>query len=406
MGGMLDGLRVLELSSPSTMLAARILGDFGADVIAVEPLGGSKGRRLDPFVDDIPGLDRSLAWQALNYNKRSISLNSQTADGRAILTELCAKYDTVIEAITPGVPSMLDGLNMPKSLIHCTIAQFSFDGPKSTYRASDLAIMAASGAPTLAGNIKRPPLFFPVPQAIMDTGSDAVLGVLGAIAARDQDGLGQKVEISARVAAMTATFARILYGQSGDVIPTRESEAPGALATRLTYDSIDGYVLVHIFLSGAFAALTKGLVKWLVDEGVLGEDMLAVDWTSFAVPEPPPLDAVRQLEAAINALTSKRSKVDIMDAAREYGFVAAPVMDMNDISQFEHHRDREMFVTTETLVGGKEIEVPARFVRMSEAPIEIRRRAPMFSEHTFEILTKELAMTANEVQALFTHGVI
>ncbi len=72
---MLDDVRVLEVSAPETMLAGRILADLGADVVVVEPPAGSPGRRLAPFLDDKPGIERSLTWHALNYNKRGITLD-------------------------------------------------------------------------------------------------------------------------------------------------------------------------------------------------------------------------------------------------------------------------------------------------------------------------------------------
>ena len=82
---MLDDVRVLEVSAPETMLSGRILADLGADVVVVEPAAGSPGRRLAPFLDDKPGLERSLTWHALNYNKRGITLELSTPDGKALM---------------------------------------------------------------------------------------------------------------------------------------------------------------------------------------------------------------------------------------------------------------------------------------------------------------------------------
>ena len=76
---MLDDVRVLEISAPETMQAGRILAALGADVVVVEPLAGSAGRRMAPFLDEIPGLERSLTWHALNRNKRGITLDLHSA---------------------------------------------------------------------------------------------------------------------------------------------------------------------------------------------------------------------------------------------------------------------------------------------------------------------------------------
>ena len=95
---MLDDVRVLEISAPETMLAGRMLADLGADVVVIEPPAGAAGRRIAPFLDDIPGIERSLTWQALNYNKRGVTLDLFSADGKALMQELAAKFDVVIEA--------------------------------------------------------------------------------------------------------------------------------------------------------------------------------------------------------------------------------------------------------------------------------------------------------------------
>src|SRR5713226_1836608 len=104
---MLDDVRVLELSAPETMLAGRILADLGADVVVVEPPAGASGRRLAQFLDDIPGIERSLTWHALNYNKRGVTLDLPSTDGKAMLRDLATKFDVVIEAVGGGREPLL-----------------------------------------------------------------------------------------------------------------------------------------------------------------------------------------------------------------------------------------------------------------------------------------------------------
>ena len=105
---MLDDVRVLEVSAPETMLAGRILADLGADVVVVEPPAGSPGRRLAPFLDDTPGIERSLTWHALNYNKRAVTLDLSSPDGKAMIRDLATKFDVVIEAASSRRTSLLD----------------------------------------------------------------------------------------------------------------------------------------------------------------------------------------------------------------------------------------------------------------------------------------------------------
>src|SRR5882757_6160374 len=105
---MLDDVRVLEISAPDTMLAGRVLADLGADVVVVEPPAGASGRRLAPFLDDIPGIERSLTWHALNYNKRGVTLDVRSSDGKAMVRDLAIKFDVLIEAVGADRESLLN----------------------------------------------------------------------------------------------------------------------------------------------------------------------------------------------------------------------------------------------------------------------------------------------------------
>ena len=213
---MLDDVRVLEISAPETMLAGRILADLGADVVVVEPVAGSAGRRLAPFLDDVPGIERSLTWQALNYNKRGITLDVSSPDGKAIVRTLSTKFDVVIEASRDGRASALDSIEFAPRVIRCTIAPFARTGPKSEYASTDFTVMAASGAPAMTGDLDRAPLFFPVPQAMVEAGADAAIATLAGLIARDRDGLGQRTDVSARIAAMMGSFGQALFPGSGN----------------------------------------------------------------------------------------------------------------------------------------------------------------------------------------------
>jgi benzylsuccinate CoA-transferase BbsE subunit len=156
----LSDLRVIEISEPPTMLAGQLLGDLGADVLLVEPPSGAAGRRMEPFAGGIPGLERSLVWQALNRNKRGITLDRHTADGRAILDTLLAKADVLLEAPPPGGTPLDLAPELAETLIHCVVWPFAESGPKSDYAVSDRP-----------GQHRRPrPATVPVPRAAVDHG--------------------------------------------------------------------------------------------------------------------------------------------------------------------------------------------------------------------------------------------
>ena len=162
---MLDDIRVLEISSPETMLAGSNLAALGADVVVIEPPSGAAGRRLEPFLDDIPGIERSLTWHAMNRNKRALTLDLASVDGQQLFARLADNFDVAIDSLDSRVGAApLDRFALPEKMVRTRISAFASSGPKSGYAASDLLVMAASGAPAVSGDPDRPPAFFSVPR--------------------------------------------------------------------------------------------------------------------------------------------------------------------------------------------------------------------------------------------------
>ena len=159
---MLDGFRALDLTGPEGQLCGRILGDLGADVIKVEPPGGDPSRRIAPFLGGAPGPDRSLYWHAYNVNKRGVTLDITTHDGRALLRRLADTADLIVESHPPGY---LDGLGFDlealraarPSLVITSITPFGQTGPDSGRAAGDLLLMARGGLLNICGPEPKPP---------------------------------------------------------------------------------------------------------------------------------------------------------------------------------------------------------------------------------------------------------
>ena len=101
-GGLLSPYRALDLTDEKGVLCGKILADLGADVIKVERPGGDQTRNIGPFFEDIPDPQKSLYWFAYNSNKRGITLNIESVDGRAIFRRLAKTADMVIESFKPG----------------------------------------------------------------------------------------------------------------------------------------------------------------------------------------------------------------------------------------------------------------------------------------------------------------
>ncbi len=407
---MLDDVRVLEISAPETMLAGRILADLGADVVAVEPPEGAAGRRLAPFLDDIPGIERSLTWQALNHNKRGVTLDLSSLDGTALMRELATKFDVVIEAVGGGGRSAMDSIEFSPRTIRCTIAPFVRTGPKSEYAATDFTVMAASGAPAMTGDLDRPPLFFPLPQAMMEAGADGAIAALAGLIARDGDGLGQRAEVSARIAAMMGAFGQALVPGSGNPEAKRTQGAMTIAGVQVpsVYECADGFALITIGFGPVFGQMTQRLAKWAAGEGRMDQRIAEISWPSFITDLSARKTSPSNLQALVDGLkllARSKTKAEIAEVSRRLGLLASPVMNMKDVAEYIQFRERGLF-TPLSLEAGREIDAPARFVQFSNYSIEIKRPAPKLSEHSAEIFEAELGLSKTEIQALFVAGVV
>ncbi len=405
---MLDDIRVLEISAPETMMAGRILADLGADVVALEPPGGAPGRRMEPFLDGVPGLERSLTWHALNRNKRAITLDLNTSDGREIIAALARNFDVIIETADPG-GAPLDRIDIPETVVRCTVSAFARSGPKSDYLATDLLVMASSGAPSMTGDSDRPPLFYLVPQSIMEAGSDAAIAVLAGIVARDRGAAGQRTDVSARIAAMVSSMSLPIVVGSGNREPRRAELTIAGVRVPAIFECADGYFLVTVPAFGpAFGPMTQRLAKWAADEGHLAREVAEVNWITFPkdlANKTSTPDQLRSLVEGVSSLCRGKTKSELGAAARKLGLLAAPVMDMRDIAESPQYRERGLWNSVLITPDGREIETPARFAQFSNFSIETTRPAPSLSQHTAEILRDRANISPIELQALFVHGV-
>lgn len=404
---MLEDVRVLELSSPATMLAGQILGDLGADVICIEPPAGSAGRRFPPFAGDRTGIERSLTWHGLNRNKRGMTLDTCSPDGRAIMRQLLDHADIVLDASENG--TRVGAIERPKNVVYCLIDAFSPEGPKATYRVTDPVLMAAGGAPAASGEPDRPPLFFSVPQGMMEAGAEAAVAALAGLSARDRLDVAQTVRVDARISAMFSSMGRLVGGRSGDKPVVRHT--PSAVGNMPVVPAIqrcsDGFVTLSVLFLPAFAAMSQRIATWLADEGELAREIADMDLARVAANAGAGAGSGEPIEALLRGLAlvcGRMTKDNIAAIARQRRFMAAPIMDMSDIAGFEHYRARGLFATQ--IIDGVPVAVPARFAQFSNFNIEIRRSAPSLSQHTLDILSEFTDLSTTEVQALFVEGVI
>jgi crotonobetainyl-CoA:carnitine CoA-transferase CaiB-like acyl-CoA transferase len=207
------GLRVLELTDQKGSLCGRLLADMGADVIKVEPPGGDPSRRIGPFLDDQPHPDRSLFFWFYNLNKRGMVLDYTSPAGAELLLRMVDNADIVIESLKPG---RLDEMGLGWDVLHrrnpalilCSITPFGQTGPYRDYEADDTVAGAMGGLLYICGYPKEKPVRAWGLQSYHSANYYAAVATIGALFARERDGMGQWVDVSMQESTDAAGCSR------------------------------------------------------------------------------------------------------------------------------------------------------------------------------------------------------
>ncbi len=240
--GPLTGLRVLELADEKGQFCGKLLGDLGADVVKIEPPGGERCRHVGPFLDDIPHPERSLSFWYYNTSKRGITLDLDTADGRALFRRLAATADVILETFRPGFLASLgldyDTLRAENpGLILCSLTPFGQTGPWRDYLSTDLLHMAAGGEMASCGydeaDVPNAPPIAPGGGNAWHMGCHyAYMAIMAALVYRTVSGQGQYIDASIHEAcALTTESAIANYVYRGEMLlrQTGRHHAAGAI---------------------------------------------------------------------------------------------------------------------------------------------------------------------------------
>ncbi|MFI5054355.1 MAG: CoA transferase, partial [Acidimicrobiia bacterium] len=263
--GILDNLRVLDLSGPALAYAGRMFADLGADVILVEPPGGTALRSHAPLVRIDAGSAVSAHFAFMAAGKRSIAVDTAIGPGRAVLDRLVAVSDVALvpddidEQRAQGLdPTRLRALN--ERLVVTSVTGFGNSGPRRHWRSADLIGWATSGAMYGIGNPDRPPVAPGGGLAHAAGALNAALGTMLALRARQRSGNGQAVDISLQEAVMSVAMeAGPLYALEGQ--PQARS-GPRRLGAHGMFPVKDGNVELVAFLPTQWDAMAQ----WISDE--------------------------------------------------------------------------------------------------------------------------------------------
>ena len=347
----LDDLVVIDLTSTlAGAWCSRLLADFGADVVMVEPSSGSPLRRLEPFAVEPATHERiSVAAAYVLANKRSLELDTTSAEGTRLLERLATRADVIMTS-DATVDELLSGVvaGNPR-LIHLSVTPHGRDGARAGWAGDDLTAWALSGWASINGLADRPPLKGSGTNASMVAGVGAFAATLAALVARDRDGLGQLVDV-AEVEVLTSTFSpsmlRSLYSGRAEARDERVDMTTGPVRVQ------DGYFALTI--SRAHFWRDAMTLLGLTD---LAEDQrFEVSWYR----QQHKADYVPRVEERMAQWT----KMELFDALATLRVVAGPVLTMDELSSNPHLRARDYFAAP----AGGGVEYPGPPFRMSKTP--------------------------------------
>lgn len=398
--GPLQPYRVLDLTDERGLVCGQILADLGADVIALEPPGGNKARRVGPFAGDATDdPEASLWWASYARNRRSAVIDIESEEGKQQLLDLVRGADFLIESFEPGYLAGL-GLDYESlaavnpALIHVSITPFGSTGPKAGYAATDMIVMAASGPLVATGDSDRAPLRMGVPQAHLHAGAEAACGALVAHRERLASGRGQHVDVSAQQAAAAAMQSFILTSAIGEKDITRVTGGVSisGITLPLVWKVKDGYVSLTFFFGTAMGPFSRRLMEWMYEEGACDEAMRDKDWIGYALlllNGEEPEEEYRKVLDAVAAFLREKTKAELLDEAIRRRLLIVPISTVTDLDQSPQFAAREFWQELDTPSLGRSVKTPGAFARLSRTPIRHRFGAPRIGQHTAEVVGAE-----------------
>ena len=391
MGGALDGIRVIDLTSVlSGPLCTMMLGDAGADVIKVESPDGDQARTWGPPFWG----DQGAEFLAVNRNKRSIVLDLKTPAGRDALFKLCATADVFVENYRRGVPERL-GIDYAAisaanpRMVYCSISGFGDSGPRREQAAYDSVMQAFVGIMHMTGSPGSPPTRASVSICDISAAMYANQAILLALAARQRTGRGQRVEASLFESQIAwLLFRAVGYFATGKAPPGKMGSASAHLAPYEVYPTADGDIMV--------AALNDRLYQRLAAALDLPEIATDPDYATNAkrVKNRVALNAKLKERLATHS-TAEWSKV--ITAA---GVPCSGINTIEDVLRDPQTAARDMIMELEHSTLGT-IKVPGIPIKMSDTPGSGRRAPPLLGEHQDEVLS-ELGLSREAIAALGT----
>jgi formyl-CoA transferase len=391
----LKGVRVIEMGQLiAGPFAGKTLGEFGADVIKIEPPGAGDPLRNWRLMKD----GTSVWWQVQSRNKRSLALDLRSAEGQEIARKLIAEADVLIENFRPGT---LEGWGMSYAqlselnprLIMLRISGYGQTGPYRDLPGFGSIGEAMGGLRHLTGEPGRVPVRCGISIGDTLAALHGVIGVLTALYHRDANGgKGQVIDVALHEAVFNVMESLIPeHSAFGAVREAAGSALPG-IAPSNAYRCTDGYVLI----AGNGDSIFKRLMTAIGREDLADDPALANNAGRVA--------RVEELDRAIETWTAQRSSEHVLVTLTEARVPAGKIYTAQDIAEDPHYRAREMILRQPTR-DGYEVDVPGIVPKLLGTPGSVRSSAPKLGDDTDDVL-RELGLSDTRIAELRNKGAI
>lgn len=398
--GPLNGIRVIAMEQyMSGPYCTMLLADAGAEVIKVEqPKGGDPRRGIGPFAVDEQGNKTSGGFMAYNRNKKSLTLDLQTQEGKQVLLDLVRVSDVVVENLRPGVAEKLgvgheEARNANPKLIYTAISGFGRSGgPYRQRPAFDIVVEAMSGIMNIVGFADREPITTLYGMPDIYSGLVAAYAITLALIQRGVTGEGQLLDISMYDAMVSLNERSIVTHSFTGEVPTRGRERYAA--PRAAYKAKDGWVALSCPTDDMWARLAK-----LIDR----EDLISDPATATGPARAERAESL--LRPLIEEWLSDKSRDEATKLLLGGGVPAGPVQTVEDVVNCPQVAERGMLLEIADDIAGRR-KVARTPVRGSAMPEPDTTRPPRLGEHNEDILGRLLGYDTARLEQLRSMGAI
>ncbi len=388
--GLFAGLKVLDLSEDiAGSFCGRLLADYGADVLKLEPPQGGALRRMGPFFHDDPNPEKSLFFLVLNLNKKSATINLETDSGRNLFRQLVPHVDVVIESYRPGHLASLglgydDLENLNPGLVMCSITPFGQDGPYSQFKGEEIVSYAMGMIMSISGTQDKEPLKHGGFQAQYEGGLNAAAATAMALFLQENTGEGQHIDVSVTECVASSMMAtQTMYPFMGG-IPARRRASGGMFGHPMPCS--DGWIIVQ----------TGGGRSWEeIAQFFQSEDMLDPKFSDAAQRA----QSGEELDRLVLKAIENQSKWDLFPRAAESRILFGLAQTPGELAECPQLESRGFYREVYHPVIGK-INLPAVLFNLSQTPYQYQSPAPTVGQHNEEIYVEGLGYSREDMGRL------